>query len=486
MSSDQQLHAAGFKRYNFHTPGHGNSDWLDLTQFQPTSQPCQSLDKMTEEHGQHAIPIALLAMDSKYVASKEKRYIADGMLREEFAPLVRAALKHENSFHSTCPSYLKVTFSKWIQLAEQLPEADRNFAAIVLPGLPVHYYADLDGAFDWCLPVDSDKLEACKSEFESEFQVFFRSQFQRDADLGGLHWEQALGHARKLSLHLHVVSEAFATLEDLRRFDVAWRAYLCARPAEVLASSMLCRAEKECLIDGSVYSKNRVMRLGGNCKPHGPVLNSPDGLSLAQMMFRGLPNFSLPASAGYTWLTFGSADADDKSTAPSKKRQARMQIPACIETQDWERFLQPWLGPNVRLYPFQSSDFGRTIHSGTYVGTSWCCHLSTPGAPVSHKSNRVSVTFDTVTHMVTLRCFDDLCKFSPTYLERAPLLDDIDALLAEIDSQIKPDDPVQQAYELIAKHKPASTKSLPTVKARYVRKVTPRSYTRVVSSRKRR
>ena len=227
---------------------------------------------MREQYPQHAVPIALLATDSGYYRS--------GVDEAERTRVLRAALKREHAFHWRAPSYLRAPMDAWLQLAAQLAPEDRNFGAMVLPNQPVHYYADIDGGFAWCLPA-AETARACCNEFEARFQTTFRRCFGRAPDLSGMHWEQALGHARKLSLHVHLTTEAFATLADLRAFDIGFRAYLAEHPDR--AASALCRGADECLVDASAYTPNRVMRLGGNCKRRG----HPRQLPLGQRLVRG-------------------------------------------------------------------------------------------------------------------------------------------------------------------------------------------------------
>lgn len=245
------------------------------------------------------VPLALLSVDSGWLKATSAPY--KGAPKEVLDRILDAKL---SGFHWRTFSYLAVPFRTLVeQVWPRLPREDRNLAALVLPDRPVHYYADLDGRFEWALQADA--AERCRQEFLYEFDAYFRQRFGRAPRLDGMHWERAL-HPAKLSLHVHITSEAFATHVDLKEFARGFRVHLEQRSST--ETSFVCRRVRsgqafECLVDDSVYNKHSLLRLCGNCKPHGPTLEYWPHSSVVwkdvDLLWRGLPNYALPSAAAF-------------------------------------------------------------------------------------------------------------------------------------------------------------------------------------------
>jgi hypothetical protein len=150
MSSDEGLlRGAGAVRYHHHTEAAEDQpprDYLDLTKLTLTPTPCAKYADMMEHYANHPMPFCLLKCDW---AAKKQAELARDMSEADAKELV-ARMKH-NPFHYSSPSYIQLTFSALVKLFQQLPPEDRNLATSILPNLPLHYYADIDGNEEWCL-----------------------------------------------------------------------------------------------------------------------------------------------------------------------------------------------------------------------------------------------------------------------------------------------------------------------------------------------
>jgi hypothetical protein len=434
------LSSAGVKRYGSHTapnqPGAASS-YPDLTQFSVTPQPCSTYDEMRHQYASHKIPVALLGMDSGDLKSMRASFQRAGVVNpQEVEGLIDDKLRQQHEFFRRTPSYCDVAFGVFVDMVASMLARDRNWAALVLPNKPVHYYADLDGRYDWCLEPES--MQRCQSEFAEAFGSFFQAQFHRAPDLTGLHWECA-HHPKKLSLHVHIISEAFATHTDLVAFHRGFAAFLQARKQK---DSYLCRWIEgetwENLCDASVYSQHSLLRLHGSRKPGktgGPVLvqcvdATATPLSDAELLWRGLPNFSLPPD-GYRYLECKAVTAR-QGTTRKRKHSPGTPTPSIgsvsAELQNsLVQLLRPRLGPDVTQW--QSCEYRSSDQVVLYCFPSTARCIRDPTQGKTHASNRTRV-FARSTHF-QVQCMDPDCldhqqRFEwPDGVEAATVLDQL-------------------------------------------------------------
>jgi hypothetical protein len=424
------LAAAKVQRFAYHTPQAQGMSWLDLSKL--TVKACSRYEEMLQVR--ESVPVALLGVDKHFIRTLEAPYRRDGDEPEEIEERVSKKIQQLNSFHRRSVSYLAAPFPVLLnQVFLRLAPADRNLAAMVLPNKPVHYYADLDGSYEWCF--ETDAAEKVRTEFISEFTTHFFTCFARYPDLSRMHWERAVHVAHpKLSLHLHITSESYATHHDLKAFDASFQSHLQKASKCLDNTSFLCRARKEnqsvsptyeCLLDSSVYNKNSLLRLNGNCKPYGPMLQywplpsaSPlYHLSEEELLWRGLPNFSLPSGGEYRYLVCGN-----KSSQSRQKKRPREEVnyssssssSSSSETKEyWQRVLAPYLGPSVQIQDMKEDD-----ESGWCLPRSaWCVkrryHDTVKELEFKHSSNRTSFNYNRAQQKLTIRCLDPECNKFP-------------------------------------------------------------------------
>jgi hypothetical protein len=253
--TEAQVHRYGYHKPRLHAGSSDDPNWLDLTQLTATPTPCATFEQMLRENPDHIVPVALLGMDQSWLREQQHALRKRVPNAKERHRTIAGRIRKTQSFHRLTPSYLAGPFRTLVHgVFEKLALEDRNLAALVLPNLPVHYYAVLKGKFAWSLEPDVDTR--APAEFTEAFAVYFSQRFGRAPDLRGMHWEHAC-HARKLSLHVHVSTEAFASHADLQAFAKAFQTFLRARSSSIEASYVCRRVEEdgtfEELMDLSVY-----------------------------------------------------------------------------------------------------------------------------------------------------------------------------------------------------------------------------------------
>ena len=407
---------AGLALHTSHAQPHSR-DNLDLTTLVGTPEPCSTLGQMLARYPVHRLPLGLMSVDSAWKKAQQVQLARDGTPPDLMQEHLAKRLVALNSLYRLGYRYIAPTIRSLVQeVWPRLPSADRILATLVLPDRPVHYYADLDGTFAWALePQAADK---CRAEFLTEFAAYFKAYFQRDADLSGAHWERAVRDG-KLSLHVHITSEAFASVRHLRAFDRGFQRALRERSQETLAVSYLCRRSAdeegafECLLDASVYHDNSLLRLCGNRKPpegplleHWPMSDEP-ARTEEELLWRGMPNLSLPV-APYL-------ECHDEAAAarrPGIKRSHRGEAVApdaaayaldSVGGRALQQLLTEHLGPNVRIRDccMVAKDH---LKGGCEPQTAWCVHR---GSPYVHGDNRM--LFSCTPRTLLLHCPHPAC-----------------------------------------------------------------------------
>lgn len=135
------------------------------------------------------------------------------------------ATVQQNPFARKNYSFLHMPFAKLAGFLTRLHPEDR-FLAFVLTedAAPVHLYFDLDGAF-LKFPQMLNREEEHLSEFMAALACFFERCFGRTMDLSGLLLLQA-SSAVKMSWHIHISSEAFCRMQQLKLFVQKFQMYL--------------------------------------------------------------------------------------------------------------------------------------------------------------------------------------------------------------------------------------------------------------------
>src|SRR5690242_9547675 len=120
----------------------------------------------------------------------------------------------------------------------------RNQCTIVLTNKPVHVYIDLDVGADTAHPHKNAMYEKVKGrvvevqrELKRQFIRYFLHVIGREPDLSGMHWESA-SCPGKFSIHVHIVTEAFATIDDLKVFMKGFGNFICAEAGTMSESHL--------------------------------------------------------------------------------------------------------------------------------------------------------------------------------------------------------------------------------------------------------
>jgi len=265
--------------------------------------------------------------------------------------------RQDPSFFVSFYTYLSLRPSQLIAYWHQLPPERQNLATFAYGDSAVHVYADLDwdvteyGPLPFGFESETD-LQLIQLAFLHLFALAFRTSFGRepiglDSDQS-LHFESATTKT-KLSLHVHLLSEAFAQRSHYEQWTkkvflplIESEACRNNNPdAQRLGAIVSKPGAKEfgrwkCLLDSSVTHMNHLLRLGANRKPGGKPLvwiPLPPGLSLLpvcrlsltddELLFRGLVNYAI-TSPKERWLSFNTPQQQQ----PKRLVAASQGIPA--------------------------------------------------------------------------------------------------------------------------------------------------------------
>jgi hypothetical protein len=217
-----------------------------------------------------------------------------------------------------------MSFQQLNQTMRDVYATQRNLCTIVLENHPCHLFFDLDGKTDDIRdPIKSalcraviNNPSAVQVAFMALFSDFFVSVFKRKPNLSHVYWETATT-ATKLSLHLHIVSEACVDIVHHRHLVKRFITFLEVNYNDVNDHvKSLCLQGNDSdnkfvhLIDFSIYTNNRNMRLVGCCKPGGqPLVHLPNSKdsngvrpSPEEILFASLPSWSFCGAPGQTHL----------------------------------------------------------------------------------------------------------------------------------------------------------------------------------------
>jgi hypothetical protein len=169
-------------------------------------------------------------------------------------------------YRYSCP-----TAAELYKANDTLSPGECHFASITRENSPCHLYFDFD-----CKPNESTYINQNGGipQLQAEFMLLltqaFVSTFNRPPVLArdkrsGVQWENASTDDR-ISLHLHIVSEAFLNVNQYRQW------VQCVLLPVIHENGVLLKAGRtdrsgSTVMDGSVYTKNRAFRLLGSCKP---------------------------------------------------------------------------------------------------------------------------------------------------------------------------------------------------------------------------
>lgn len=325
------LHALQLRQWFHYVPkGPQDTDCLDLSRF-------YSANSSAETNGPSSFPRFASLHACKQDDLFWQRQELPIALLGPGSPLD----EHASSVRCVSMSYLSgVTMAKLLDMYERLKPSARTMCILVPPMTPVHMYWDFDASVQASGRDSGIKIqlaqrvlgqeESVKREFIETMSEFFHARMGRAPDWSGLHWETASDAAKgKLSLHAHLTTEAFASVDHHKRFMEAYIQFLGTREgvhwlhlqqtAVAGESKGATGTTGTSLVDGSVYTANRVFRLAGCCKPGKAPLRvshrAPDGAELSwhEYVFRGMPTLAIDLAPGKELLCFGESTAEERA-----------------------------------------------------------------------------------------------------------------------------------------------------------------------------
>lgn len=220
-----------------------------------------------------------------------------------------------------------MTFPKLLQAYRTLNPKYMWMCAMVLDDAPVHLYFDFDASFSTnpnreqpAAQVLAQRVQSqeehVKQEFCATFDDFFQQTYGRSVNWSGMHWETASDNeSGKFSLHAHLTTEAFVNIQHMRRFMEAYVSYVDQKSAT--ANIKWLQHADATLLDGAVYTPNRVFRLVGCRKLHKtelrpmPSTEAESQLGWEELVFRGMPSLSIDVE-DKDLLSFASTPVDVK------------------------------------------------------------------------------------------------------------------------------------------------------------------------------
>lgn len=357
-----------------------------------------------------------------------------------------------------------VTFNKLLQAYRCMDPNDMCMGAVVLENTPAHLYFDFDaglstredrqlGAAQALAIKVQGREQQVKHEFVASFATFFQQVYHRAPNWIGLHWETASDLASgKFSLHAHLITEAFVDVRHMHRFMCAYLEYVSDQWRDGNIEWLQHNQGEDVanLLDGSVYTSNRVFRLVGNRKPcKTPLRPCPSTVDEAQLswqelVFRGMPSLAIDV-AEEALLTFaGEATTSGRKRArpppatllncePTRKKLKRhtatVTAPHALAVLEQIFAHASVLGPQPRISACRTvvseatgATQQRTRFEGTFeLGSAWCPTRTRANnaTPYTHEHTLVSFC-------VTARCvsvYDFCCgtdvkyKFEPDLVQ---------------------------------------------------------------------
>jgi hypothetical protein len=192
-----------------------------------------------------------------------------GLLGDTAQPIPIAIIGNTSTgegYRYACPTAFEL-----YKANDTLLPGECHFASITREDSPCHLYFDFD-----CNPSESLYINRNGgiSKLQTEFMILFTQAFvltfkrppvlTRDKR-SGIQWENASSD-NKISLHLHIVSEAFTNVNQYRQWVKHVLLPVINENGVLLKAGSTDRAGST-VLDGSVYTKNRAFRLLGSCKP---------------------------------------------------------------------------------------------------------------------------------------------------------------------------------------------------------------------------
>lgn len=311
-------------RHHYFSPSSAakhNASYLDMNNFATTPM-FRNLQSMIDANPE--IPVAWMGCGRDSRTKQNK--LSDSVFTAEYTFL-------ENAH-----------FSDLVELAQKMHPSHRNYCTMVLPSKPVHVYFDFDAGADpqhphkhaLYLHVQGHEADV-QQELRQKFVAYFQQVFGREPNLSGMHWETA-SCINKFSLHTHITTEAFLTIDHLKVFMSGFSKYIVQQPGEsflhVQHANQHNDMEIVSLMDAGVYTKHRCFRLVECCKPGKqhlkwladaalPVsVHEQAAPSTAELLFRGLISHAIDVSSG-NYLSMDDVSCGIKSTKPKKKQLKR-------------------------------------------------------------------------------------------------------------------------------------------------------------------
>ncbi len=264
-------------------------------------------------------------------------------------------LETDKTFYLPTPSYLGLKPHEFIPFYWRLPVHQRTLASILYKDKPCHLAFDLDWSVkergQYSVPFKSaEDIARIQEAFHVVFHDTFKQTFGRAPRVLSKdhHWENNC-NGDKLSLHVHILSEAFHTPAHFERWT---KQVLIPYIYKNRESNLYCEClgaivtkmghkdfgKWQCLVDPSVASGNHLLRLGGNQKPgKTPLtwipnvtgLSKTEGqqqtpLSIDELLFRGLMSYAITAPSD-KWITYPTT-----SSSPSSLFKSSSSSPSVI------------------------------------------------------------------------------------------------------------------------------------------------------------
>jgi hypothetical protein len=365
-----------------------------------------------------------------------------------------------NSFTRAQYSYFHLSFDRLAEFVRTLRPEDR-FVAFLLSEdeRATHVYFDIDASTAQ-FPDFAARQEQYVAQFVRFLAEFFQQTFQRPMDLRGLMLLQA-SNASKVSWHVHVQSEAFASVKELKAFVARFREYIETRPA---SSIQMCVKEGSGgfthVVDLAPFGSNQNFRCPYNQKPgksplrlrthcwHGdnvlgftPQSDPGPEVIDPEVLFRAHPNLALPTRPGYVLLVTPPDPRQTKLLVKRKLSSVTTASQASVaaggfvvdrtknlgehetrlsseELKAVHAALAPDLGQSFEFYKVfrYTRESVVVIRGSCQQKSANCVHLSrVRKQAVQHSSNRMR--FELAAGVLKYFCYKDSCP--PVYTDWA-------------------------------------------------------------------
>lgn len=247
-----------------------------------------------------------------------------------------------NKFTRPQYSYFHLPVEQLAEFVRELHPRDRFVAFLLSPEpRPVHIYFDIDASTKE-FGTFAAQEEAHVAHFVSLLAAFFLHLFKRTMDLSGLLLLQA-SNDKKISWHVHVRTEAFVHVQELKEFVARFRVFI-ERDRKLQSAYQLVLLEGSTplhVLDLAPFGSNQNFRCPYNQKPGKNPLRprafcwdtDTDALQFTadkdaetsevcmEVLFNAHPNLALPGAPDYVLLTIPLDPTQTKMTAQRSKRK---------------------------------------------------------------------------------------------------------------------------------------------------------------------